>query len=129
MAVIKFLEILHFRSQTHKCFILTAINWHQPLIHAVLNVLWLSNQDWEDDVRRFKWIFRHPSDIELVVLIGNHDIGFHNEWVWGLQLTFRANVWFLCGFHAHTLSMRASESMFMIQHVFTAIVLQKLHYI
>uniref|UniRef100_A0A9J8CTI6 Metallophosphoesterase 1 n=1 Tax=Cyprinus carpio carpio TaxID=630221 RepID=A0A9J8CTI6_CYPCA len=36
-------------------------------------------QDWEDDVRRFKRIFRHPSDTELVVLIGNHDIGFHNE--------------------------------------------------
>uniref|UniRef100_A0A9J7Z8I2 Metallophosphoesterase 1 n=1 Tax=Cyprinus carpio carpio TaxID=630221 RepID=A0A9J7Z8I2_CYPCA len=40
---------------------------------------WSSSQDWEDDVRRFKRIFRHPSDTELVVLIGNHDIGFHNE--------------------------------------------------
>ncbi|XP_058620662.1 metallophosphoesterase 1 isoform X4 [Onychostoma macrolepis] len=40
---------------------------------------WSSSQDWEDDIRRFKRIFRHPSDTELVVLIGNHDIGFHNE--------------------------------------------------
>uniref|UniRef100_A0A671NK85 Metallophosphoesterase 1 n=1 Tax=Sinocyclocheilus anshuiensis TaxID=1608454 RepID=A0A671NK85_9TELE len=40
---------------------------------------WSSSQDWEDDVRRFKRIFRHPSHTELVVLIGNHDIGFHNE--------------------------------------------------
>lgn len=40
---------------------------------------WSSPEDWEDDVRRFKQIFRHPSDMELVVLIGNHDIGFHHE--------------------------------------------------
>ncbi|KAL7835603.1 hypothetical protein SRHO_G00279500 [Serrasalmus rhombeus] len=40
---------------------------------------WSSPKDWEDDVRRFKQIFRHPSDTELVVLIGNHDIGFHHE--------------------------------------------------
>ncbi|XP_048031090.1 metallophosphoesterase 1 isoform X2 [Megalobrama amblycephala] len=40
---------------------------------------WSSSQDWEDDVRRFKRIFRHSSDTKLVVLIGNHDIGFHNE--------------------------------------------------
>uniref|UniRef100_A0A4W4FPP2 Metallophosphoesterase 1 n=1 Tax=Electrophorus electricus TaxID=8005 RepID=A0A4W4FPP2_ELEEL len=40
---------------------------------------WSSPKDWEDDVRRFKQIFRHPSDMELVVLIGNHDIGFHHE--------------------------------------------------
>ncbi|XP_022535978.1 metallophosphoesterase 1 [Astyanax mexicanus] len=40
---------------------------------------WSSPENWEDDVRRFKQIFRHPSDTELVVLIGNHDIGFHHE--------------------------------------------------
>ncbi|XP_076868736.1 metallophosphoesterase 1 isoform X2 [Brachyhypopomus gauderio] len=40
---------------------------------------WSIPEDWEDDVRRFKQIFRHPSDTELVVLIGNHDIGFHHE--------------------------------------------------
>ncbi|XP_067233937.1 metallophosphoesterase 1 isoform X17 [Chanodichthys erythropterus] len=40
---------------------------------------WSSSQDWEDDVRRFIRIFRHSSDTKLVVLIGNHDIGFHNE--------------------------------------------------
>lgn len=40
---------------------------------------WSSSQDWEDDVRRFKRIFRHPVDTKLVVLVGNHDIGFHNE--------------------------------------------------
>ncbi|KAF5901171.1 metallophosphoesterase 1 [Clarias magur] len=40
---------------------------------------WSSTKDWEDDLRRFKLIFHHPSDTELVVLIGNHDIGFHHE--------------------------------------------------
>nr|XP_055037609.1 metallophosphoesterase 1-like [Misgurnus anguillicaudatus] len=40
---------------------------------------WSSAEDWEDDVKRFKQIFRHPSDTELVVLTGNHDIGFHYE--------------------------------------------------
>lgn len=36
-------------------------------------------QHWEDDVRRFHRIFRHSTDTELVVLVGNHDIGFHYE--------------------------------------------------
>ncbi|GAA6092956.1 metallophosphoesterase 1 [Tachysurus ichikawai] len=40
---------------------------------------WSSPKDWEDDVKRFKQIFNHSSDTELVVLIGNHDIGFHHE--------------------------------------------------
>lgn len=40
---------------------------------------WSTSQDWEDDVRRFKRIFRHPVDTKLVVLVGNHDIGFHHE--------------------------------------------------
>ncbi|TRY91060.1 hypothetical protein DNTS_035780 [Danionella cerebrum] len=40
---------------------------------------WSSSQDWEEDVRRFKRIFRHPSHTKLVVVIGNHDVGFHHE--------------------------------------------------
>ncbi|KAJ8403296.1 hypothetical protein AAFF_G00355130 [Aldrovandia affinis] len=40
---------------------------------------WSSAKDWEDDVRRFQRIFRHPGDTELIVLVGNHDIGFHYE--------------------------------------------------
>ncbi|KAL1006394.1 hypothetical protein UPYG_G00071840 [Umbra pygmaea] len=43
---------------------------------------WSSPEDWEEDVRRFKQIFRHPSDMELIVIIGNHDIGFHHEMNW-----------------------------------------------
>ncbi|XP_071347454.1 metallophosphoesterase 1 isoform X1 [Trachinotus anak] len=37
---------------------------------------------WEDDVRRFHRMFRHSTDTELVVLVGNHDIGFHYEMDW-----------------------------------------------
>nr|XP_033789992.1 metallophosphoesterase 1 isoform X3 [Geotrypetes seraphini] len=40
---------------------------------------WSSPEAWEDDVRRFHKMFRHPSHIELAVLVGNHDIGFHYE--------------------------------------------------
>ncbi|KAM4727495.1 metallophosphoesterase 1 isoform 2-T2 [Anableps anableps] len=43
---------------------------------------WSSQQHWEDDVRRFHRMFRHSTDTELVVLVGNHDIGFHYEMDW-----------------------------------------------
>ncbi|KAJ8268035.1 hypothetical protein COCON_G00132070 [Conger conger] len=43
---------------------------------------WSSTKDWDDDVRRFRKMFRHPRDTELIVLIGNHDIGFHSEMNW-----------------------------------------------
>ncbi|XP_041698908.1 metallophosphoesterase 1 isoform X2 [Coregonus clupeaformis] len=42
----------------------------------------LQPENWEDDVCRFQKMFRHPSDTELVVLVGNHDIGFHYEMDW-----------------------------------------------
>uniref|UniRef100_H3DBK3 Metallophosphoesterase 1 n=1 Tax=Tetraodon nigroviridis TaxID=99883 RepID=H3DBK3_TETNG len=40
---------------------------------------WSSQKHWEDDVRRFHRMFRHSPDTQLVVLVGNHDIGFHYE--------------------------------------------------
>uniref|UniRef100_G3PWE4 Metallophosphoesterase 1 n=1 Tax=Gasterosteus aculeatus aculeatus TaxID=481459 RepID=G3PWE4_GASAC len=43
---------------------------------------WSSPKHWEDDVRRFHRMFRHSPDTELVVLVGNHDIGFHYEMDW-----------------------------------------------
>uniref|UniRef100_A0A3Q0T2P7 Metallophosphoesterase 1 n=1 Tax=Amphilophus citrinellus TaxID=61819 RepID=A0A3Q0T2P7_AMPCI len=43
---------------------------------------WSSQKHWEDDVRRFNRMFRHSTDTELVVLVGNHDIGFHYEMDW-----------------------------------------------
>ncbi|XP_029381332.1 metallophosphoesterase 1 isoform X3 [Echeneis naucrates] len=41
-----------------------------------------AEEHWEDDVRRFHRMFRHSTDTELVVLVGNHDIGFHYEMDW-----------------------------------------------
>ncbi|KFV62496.1 Metallophosphoesterase 1, partial [Dryobates pubescens] len=40
---------------------------------------WSSPQAWADDVRRFQKMFRCPVSTELVVVVGNHDIGFHYE--------------------------------------------------
>uniref|UniRef100_A0A3Q2V9E6 Metallophosphoesterase 1 n=2 Tax=Haplochromini TaxID=319058 RepID=A0A3Q2V9E6_HAPBU len=42
---------------------------------------WSSQKHWEDDVRRFHRMFRHSTDTELVVLVGNHDIGFHYDFL------------------------------------------------
>nr|XP_012601590.1 metallophosphoesterase 1 isoform X1 [Microcebus murinus]XP_020137918.1 metallophosphoesterase 1 isoform X1 [Microcebus murinus] len=40
---------------------------------------WSSPQAWADDVERFQKMFRHPSHVQLKVVVGNHDIGFHYE--------------------------------------------------
>ncbi|CAM2106462.1 metallophosphoesterase 1 isoform X1 [Caretta caretta] len=40
---------------------------------------WSFSQAWADDVRRFQKMFRHPVCTELMVVVGNHDIGFHYE--------------------------------------------------
>ncbi|NXU65360.1 MPPE1 Metallophosphoesterase, partial [Horornis vulcanius] len=40
---------------------------------------WSSPQAWADDVRRFRKMFKHSDFTELVVIAGNHDIGFHYE--------------------------------------------------
>uniref|UniRef100_A0A8B9FV75 Metallophosphoesterase 1 n=1 Tax=Amazona collaria TaxID=241587 RepID=A0A8B9FV75_9PSIT len=40
---------------------------------------WSLPQAWADDVRRFRKMFKFPASTELVVVVGNHDIGFHYE--------------------------------------------------
>ncbi|XP_061852067.1 metallophosphoesterase 1 isoform X3 [Colius striatus] len=40
---------------------------------------WSSPQAWANDVRRFRKMFKYPVSTELVVVAGNHDIGFHYE--------------------------------------------------
>ncbi|XP_012995119.2 metallophosphoesterase 1 isoform X1 [Esox lucius] len=65
----------------------TALGLQKPEVVFILGDIfdegkWSSPKDWEDDVRRFKQIFRHPRDMELIVIIGNHDIGFHHEMNW-----------------------------------------------
>ncbi|XP_067107629.1 metallophosphoesterase 1-like [Osmerus mordax] len=43
---------------------------------------WSTPENWQEDVRRFNHIFRHPNNTELIGIIGNHDIGFHHEMSW-----------------------------------------------
>uniref|UniRef100_F7HMG6 Metallophosphoesterase 1 n=1 Tax=Callithrix jacchus TaxID=9483 RepID=F7HMG6_CALJA len=40
---------------------------------------WSTPEAWADDVARFQKMFRHPSHMQLKVVAGNHDIGFHYE--------------------------------------------------
>ncbi|XP_066435630.1 metallophosphoesterase 1 isoform X2 [Eleutherodactylus coqui] len=56
----------------------------QPDIVFILGDLfdegkWSNSKSWENDVARFQSIFRHPPHTELLVVVGNHDIGFHYE--------------------------------------------------
>nr|XP_014343965.1 PREDICTED: metallophosphoesterase 1 [Latimeria chalumnae] len=62
----------------------TAMWYLQPEIVFILGDVfdegkWSTSQAWADDVRRFQKMFRHSSNTELIVVVGNHDIGFHYE--------------------------------------------------
>ncbi|XP_060631010.2 metallophosphoesterase 1 isoform X1 [Anolis sagrei] len=62
----------------------TALWLLQPEIVFILGDVfdegkWSSLQAWSNDVRRFQKMFRHPAQTELIVIVGNHDIGFHYE--------------------------------------------------
>ncbi|XP_033613332.1 metallophosphoesterase 1 isoform X2 [Fukomys damarensis] len=60
----------------------TALWLLQPEVVFILGDIfdegkWSSPQAWADDVRRFQKVFRHPAHVQLKVVAGNHDIGFH----------------------------------------------------
>ncbi|XP_078073144.1 metallophosphoesterase 1 isoform X2 [Mustelus asterias] len=62
----------------------TALWFFQPDVVFILGDLfdegkWSSPEDFKDDVQRFQTMFRHSSNTELFVVVGNHDIGFHYE--------------------------------------------------
>ncbi|KAM8966918.1 metallophosphoesterase 1 [Pelodytes ibericus] len=62
----------------------TALWLLQPDIVFILGDLfdegkWSNSQAWEDDLARFRKMFRHPPQTEMIVVVGNHDIGFHYE--------------------------------------------------
>ncbi|XP_062986610.1 metallophosphoesterase 1 isoform X2 [Elgaria multicarinata webbii] len=62
----------------------TALWLLQPEIVFILGDVfdegkWSSSQAWSDDVRRYLKMFRHPAQTEIMVIVGNHDIGFHYE--------------------------------------------------
>ncbi|XP_018412360.1 PREDICTED: metallophosphoesterase 1 [Nanorana parkeri] len=56
----------------------------QPDIVFILGDLfdegkWSNSKAWDNDVSRFQSMFRHPPQTELIVVVGNHDVGFHYE--------------------------------------------------
>ncbi|XP_050013831.1 metallophosphoesterase 1 [Alexandromys fortis] len=60
----------------------TALWLLQPEVVFILGDIfdegkWSTPQAWADDVQRFQKMFRHGSHVQLKVVIGNHDIGFH----------------------------------------------------
>lgn len=62
----------------------TALWLLQPEVVFILGDIfdegkWSSAQAWADDVHRFQRMFRHGSHVQLKVVIGNHDIGFHYQ--------------------------------------------------
>ncbi|XP_069885732.1 metallophosphoesterase 1 isoform X5 [Dipodomys merriami] len=62
----------------------TALWWLQPEVVFILGDIfdegkWSSSQAWADDVQRFQKMFRHPNHVQLKVVVGNHDIGFHYQ--------------------------------------------------
>ncbi|XP_019566916.2 metallophosphoesterase 1 isoform X1 [Rhinolophus sinicus] len=62
----------------------TALWLLQPEVVFILGDIfdegkWSSSQAWADDVERFQKIFRHPHHVQLKVVVGNHDIGFHYQ--------------------------------------------------
>ncbi|XP_074843572.1 metallophosphoesterase 1 isoform X2 [Carettochelys insculpta] len=62
----------------------TALSLLEPDIVFILGDVfdegkWSSSQAWADDVRRFQKMFRHSVHTELMVVVGNHDIGFHYD--------------------------------------------------
>ncbi|XP_041495134.1 metallophosphoesterase 1 isoform X2 [Microtus oregoni] len=62
----------------------TALWLLQPEVVFILGDIfdegkWSTPQAWADDVQRFQKIFRHGSHVQLKVVIGNHDVGFHYQ--------------------------------------------------
>lgn len=62
----------------------TALWLLQPEVVFILGDIfdegkWSSPQAWADDVERFQKMFRHPGHVQLKVVVGNHDIGFHYQ--------------------------------------------------
>ncbi|CAO2594327.1 Metallophosphoesterase 1 [Lemmus lemmus] len=62
----------------------TALLLLQPEVVFILGDIfdegkWSTPQAWADDVQRFQKMFRHGSHVQLKVVTGNHDIGFHYQ--------------------------------------------------
>ena len=38
---------------------------------------WVDDQEWKEYLRRFRSMFRRSDSVPMIVVPGNHDIGFH----------------------------------------------------
>ena len=60
----------------------TVLSIHSPDAAFILGDVfdegkWTRDADFLADVARFYQMFRHSEDLQLYVLAGNHDVGFH----------------------------------------------------
>ncbi|XP_041975326.1 metallophosphoesterase 1-like [Aricia agestis] len=67
--------------QMHRAF-QTAMTLHKPEVVFVLGDLfdegkWCSQNEFEDYVKRFYYLFKVPEGTTMYAVVGNHDIGFH----------------------------------------------------
>ncbi|XP_045448455.1 metallophosphoesterase 1 [Melitaea cinxia] len=69
--------------QMHRAF-QTIISLHKPDVVFILGDLfdegeWTDNKQFKEYVSRFHRLFSVPNSIKMFVVVGNHDIGFHNR--------------------------------------------------
>ncbi|XP_069476585.1 metallophosphoesterase 1 isoform X2 [Ambystoma mexicanum] len=57
---------------------------------------WSSSMAWAKDVSRFQNMFRHPQHTELIAVTGNHDIGFHYDFVLVNSMTLEGDDCSMC---------------------------------
>lgn len=67
--------------QMHRAF-QTAMTIFQPQLVVFLGDLfdegkWVTDQEFDEYVRRFHSLFHVPEEVRTVAVVGNHDIGFH----------------------------------------------------
>ncbi|XP_050681393.1 metallophosphoesterase 1 homolog [Leptidea sinapis] len=78
--------------QMHQAF-QAILNVHKPNVVFVLGDLfdegeWTDNKQFNNYVERFYRLFTVPKDIKMHVVVGNHDIGFHNRMRRGAHARF-----------------------------------------
>ncbi|XP_028391786.1 metallophosphoesterase 1-like [Dendronephthya gigantea] len=72
----------------------TAMNYFDPEVVFILGDVFdegmiCTDNEWEHYVSRFHDIFHHPEDVQLHIIPGNHDIGFHYRMLGRSELSKR----------------------------------------
>ncbi|XP_066290681.1 metallophosphoesterase 1-like isoform X2 [Branchiostoma lanceolatum] len=80
----------------------TAVSVHQPHAVFLLGDLldegkWCSDKEfWEEYLVRSRRMFRHNADVQFHVVVGNHDIGFHYEFLLVNSVALDEDGCFMC---------------------------------